>query len=799
MRENLDKTSLEISEALPAFYVPYASYVIQSRALPDARDGLKAGARFILYAQYKNKITYKDKRRKGTATKSAAMMFSPHGDAAIYETAVRMSQDFSMRYPLMDTHGNNGSIMHNNDYAADRYLEMRGGEIALEMTSLLQKETVDKWKLNYTEEEYYPTYLPTTFPTLLVNGTYGIGVGIASSIPPHNLNDVSNAILTYIDNPSATFDELYCPIDFPTGGIIVNENEVKESLKTGKGTAAVVRSVVDYDDKNHELIVHEIPYMTFTASLTASIQAAIDENGIPGIDSVYDGTTETPEINIKLTKGANPERVLKLLFKHTPLQNYYSINMNALDNGCEPKQFGWVELVSTYVNHLKNVLRRSYEYDYKIIKDRLEILDGLITAILNIDDVVEIVKTSKSKQIAKDALIERFTLTERQVDAILVLKLSSLVNLELQKLKDEQAEKEKEAARLCGILNAEEKFNNEVKKEVIRIKEKYGDERRTKCINLDYKQKGDEIEPIEEKELLIYYTNLGNIFTQESTTLMRTRRGTKGTKIKLANNEVIENVISDTNIGNLLVFTNKGLMYHIATDELSTGVKTNLTQYFNFMPDEYITAITTYNIDYNNTYFIFITKNGMIKKTSSVEYNAQRRGAIKAINLNGDDEVITVLFVKDENVGLLTKQGNYVIIKTTDISAIGRAAKGIKAINLNADDCVIDAKTIKNSDKYMLSISKNGFIKKTSMNEFPVCNRGIKGKKISAIKDNDNVLKFLTFSEDCDIIIVSKRKTICFSTAEIKETSRISIGVKSINLDEQDNIRDVKKYIGGMT
>lgn len=793
MRENLNKASLEISEALPEFYVPYASYVIQTRALPDARDGLKAGARFILYAQYKNKITYKNKRRKGTATKSAAMMFSPHGDAAIYGNAVRMSQDFSLRYPLIDTHGNNGSLMHNNDYAADRYLEMRSGKIADEMTRLLPKETIDKWKLNYTEEEEYPTYLPTTFPNLLVNGNFGIGVSLASSIPSHNLNDVSEALIKFIDNPEATFDELYCPIDFPTGGIVINENEVKESLKNGFGRAAIVRAVVDFDQDKNELIVRELPYMVFSSNATESIQAAIDEGKIGGIESVFDGTDyDGVKIVIKLSKGANYERVLKQLYKHTMLQSSFSINMNALDLGKFPKMFGWIDLIKSYANHLKNIIRKSFEFDLRQIQARIHILDGLITAILNIEDVVEIIKNAPTAAIAGSRLGETFNLSEKQCDAILALKLSRLANLELQKLEKERQEKQREKERIENILNNEELFNVEIKNEIIRIQREYGDERKTKNISLNFSSQEEDAEPIEEKQLLIYYTNLGNIYTQESTTLLRSRRGAKGNKIKLANNEFAENVITDSNLGNLLVFTNKGQMYHIATDELPINAKVNISQLFNLTLDEHPTAITTLSNN-NFKYFIFITKSGMIKKTKTQEYLSRRGCSIKAINLKDNDEVVSVIFANDDNVGILTNNGNFVIINTEEIGAIGRAAQGVKAIKLAPNDFVIDAKKVNRDDKFLITLSKNGLIKKASLKEFPVCNRGIKGKKISEVKDTDNIIKFLTLDKDYDIIIVSKKKTIKFSTAELREISRGAAGVRSIIFDKDDCAQDLKR------
>ena len=786
-------TEWEIKDALQAFYTPYASYVIQTRALPDARDGLKMGARFILYSQYKDKLTYKEKRRKAVATINAAMRFSPHGDSSILGTAVRMSQDFSLRYPVIEVQGNNGSIISGDDYSQQRYLEMRGNEIAWEMTQLLSKDTIDEWKPNYTNEEEYPTVLPTKFPYGLVNGSFGIGVACASSLPPHNLNDVCRALVTLLDNPDATFEDIYCPVDFPTGGTIINEDEVKESLKHGTGRAAIVRATVDYDEKTNELKVKEIPYMTFTSTITKSITKALEEGKLTGISGIIDETDfDGCKISIQLNKGVNVERILKLLYKNTALQSSYSINMNMLENGKVPKLFTWKESLEAYLQHLRTILVKAYQFDLDKLEKRIHILEGLVIAFQNLDEIIEIIKTSKDDKAAAAKLTSAYSLSEIQAKAILDMKLSKLTNLEISKLKKELNEKTTEANNIKNILSHEDNIKKEMAKEINRIKDTYGDERRTKNITLNFSSKEEDAEPVEEKQLLIYYTNLGNIYTQESTTLLRTRRGAKGSKIKLANNEFVENVITDSNIGNLLVFTNKGQMYHLATDELPIGSKINVRQLFEFSTNEQPTAITSLS-DKNVQYFIFITKNGMIKKTSAKEYFSRRGKSIKAINLKDDDEVVNVIFTNSSNVGILTNNGNFVIIETEEITPIGRASIGVKAIKLSPNDFVIDAREIKKEDKYLITLSRAGLIKKTSLSEFPACNRGIKGKKISEVKENDTIVKFLTFNEDCDIMIVSDKKAIKFSTTEMRELSRAAIGVKSISLAENDYARDLKR------
>ena len=779
----------EVSDALQAFYVPYASYVIQTRALPDARDGLKSGARFILYSQFKDKLTYKEKKRKAVATVNAAMRFSPHGDASILGTAVRMSQEFSLRYPVIEVQGNNGSYLSGDDYSQARYLEMRGNKIAWEMTYLLNKNTIDDWKLNYTEEEEYPTVLPSKFPYALVEGSFGIGVACSSSLPPHNLNDVCDAVVKLIHNPDIDFEEIYCPIDFPTGGTIINESMVKESLKNGSGKAALVRATIDYDSDHNELIVTEIPFMTFTNTIVKSISKAIDEGYLTGVESVIDGTDfDGCKIYIQLTKGANVNKVLKLLYKHTALQSSFSINMNMLEDGKIPKLFTWKEAMQAYINHLRNIIIKAYKFDLEKLLKRIHILEGLIIAYQNIEDVVKLIRAAASTSDAKIGLIKTFKLSDEQADAILKMKLSSLTHLEIEKLEKEKNEKEIEANKIKEILSTEENIKKEMIKDIMSIKEQYGDARRTKNIDLDFSSEAEDAEPIEKKELLIHYTNLGNLYTVESTTLLRTRRGTKGTKVKLAANEVITQTLRDDNFSSLLVFSNKGTMYHIATDDLPLNSKINIAQLFEFKPDENPTALTTIQKRDNIDYFIFITKQGMVKKTLAKEYNVRKGRNIKAINLKEGDEVIKVLFVNNEDISLLTNNGNFIRFATDEITPIGRAAAGVKGVKLNEGDFVVSAYVTPAQGKFLVTVSENGIIKKTSLDEYPIGSRAIKGRKISEVKDKDKIVDYLILNEDHDIIIIVNKKTIKINTSELRELSRSAIGVKGVDLKDNEKV-----------
>lgn len=778
----------EVSDALQAFYVPYASYVIQTRALPDARDGLKTGARFILYAQYKDKLTCKDKRRKAVATINGAMRYSPHGDASILGTAVRLSQEFSLRYPIIEVQGNNGSYMSGDDYSQARYLEMRGNEIAYEMTELLNKNTIDDWKLNYTEEEEYPTVLPSKFPFSLVNGSFGIGVACSSSVPPHNIKDVTKALEILINNPNATFEELYCPIDFPTGGIIINENEVKNSLKNGTGKAALVRAKIEYDSDNHELIVNEMPYMTFTNNAVASISKAIEEGLLLGVESVYDGTDfDGCKIVIKLTKNANVEKVVKLLYKHTILQNSYSINMNMLDNGKTPKLFTWKESMEAYLQHLKIVMVKAYQYDLEKLLERIHILEGLIIAFHNIEELVKDIRKSINSDEAKSNIMSKYSLSDKQADAILKMRLSSLTHLEIEKLENEKNDKVTKANNIKEILNSEEKIKQEMINEMHRLSDKYGDERRTKNINLEFKDDNDE-EPIEEKELLIHCTNLGNIYTQETSTLLTQKRGGKGVRIKLQKGETIINTIEDNNLSSLIIFTSLGKMYAMSTDDLLINSKVNLYNQFDFEENEKITTITTFQKKDLVKYYIFITKNGMIKKSLSKEYTIRKGKSIKAINLKDGDSVVNVCFCNDDKVGLLTSAGNFVIIDTAEINAIGRVSMGVKGVKLIGDETVISGKVIPDMTKEILSITERGKMKKSEYNDFGISNRGVRGSKIQKINDDDKIVDFIPIVNNKEVTIISSQNILKINLEEIKTSNRLSVGVKGIEIKENEKV-----------
>lgn len=787
--------SKEIKEAVPEAYLPFSAYVIQTRALPDARDFLKSGGRYILWSQYFNKNTYDKNRKKGADIVGGVMHWNPHGDSGIWGNIVRFAKPFSMRYPLEDAKGNVGTMTAGDDYAAPRYLELRSSELAAEFTRLIKKDTIDKWNINFTGEDKYPSVFPTLFPNF-VNGNTGIGVGCVSSIPSFNLKEAINSLKILVKNPDADYDEIYIAPDFPTGAVIINANEVKESLRTGRGKAVKLRAVLEYDDKENAIEVKEIPYQVFTNRIMGEIELAIEENRLSGIKSYYDGTDRScgkygTKIVIYLNKGVNVQRICRQLYKETSLQSSFTICQLMLENGEKPKEYGLKEIMLSYLNHAMSCLKKSYIYDYKKLQKAILINEGYLVAIANIDDFVAHIKNANDEQEVITIFKEKYGLLEEQSKAIIELKLRRLMKLESLKINKDLEKQRVELKTLDNLINNKEAFEESFIKELDRIENKWGDNRRTKLLNLDFSSEEEDAEPIEKKELLIYYTNHNNIYTQESTTLITTRRGRKGSKVKLGKNEVIVQTINDNNLSELLAFTNTGKMYSTYTSELPINAKINCSQLFELEDNEYITTLTTMERKEKAKYLIFVTKNGIIKKTKTSEYQKKRGKSLKAINLKDDDEVLNIYPIDNEKVGFLTSDGNCIIIETENISPIGRAAAGVKGIKLNDGAQVIDSQIIENQDKFLIAVSKKGYIKKMNLSDIGIATRGTKGKKIQKLDDDDMTVKMLTINTDCDIIINTKGRVIKINSSEISLLSRDAAGTKSMNLEENEQIQDM--------
>ena len=776
----------EIKPIIEKSFTQYSGAVLQSRALVDVRDCLKPSARQIFYSMVLHKLTSKYPHKKTHNAVGLAMAdFYVHGDASCEGVVMRAGQDFAMRYPLVDIKGNKGSLIESGNWAAPRYTESRLSKIANLLFNDIDKDTISDWRDNYDDTKKYPSVLPTKGFYNIVNGTQGIGIGMASSLPEFNLGEVNRALVKLLWNPNCDFEDIYCCPDFATGAILLNESEVKESLKTGKGKACKLRSVVEYDDKERCLTVKEIPYGVYTNTICGQLEEIINGIENPGIERFNDLTGSTPNIKIYLKRGANPDRTLRFLYKNTSLQYYFSINMTMLENGRFPRVFSWKEALQSYLDHEKEVYVRGFNYDLKKIKKRLHILEGLIKAINMIDKVVELIRNSESTASASEGLQSLLSIDSDQAAAILDIKLARLARLEINKLEKEQTELTNEKDRIENILNNEELLKKEIERDLNEVARKYGDERRTKVMNLSFSDTEDE-EPIEKKELNIYLTNKGNLYTNESSTLYTQRRGGRGVNLKMDKDEYIITSQTSSNENMLLAFSNKGKVYSLNLAEFPTKGRVNIGEFFILTDNEYLINIAPCERIPKYKSVIFVTKNGMIKKTDFNDYRIKKSNGVIATKLKDDDELVSTLLINDEQVGFLTNSGYFLIINSETINSTGRATMGVKGIKLSDKDYVVSARKIKNNAKEIITISKKGIISRTDVDDFGIGNRATKGCKVQKLKEEDSMADFLPINDKKDITIVSTKGLITLNKDSIPKTSKGSVGIigKKINNKE---------------
>ena len=765
-----------LKEVIQESFTQYSGAVLQSRALVDVRDCLKPSARQIFYCLYTDKfLPSKPFKKTLKAIGSAARMYI-HGDSSCEGVIMRAGQPFAMRYPLIEVEGNEGSLMSSGSWAAPRYTASRLSEFSVRLFNDIDKNTIKEWRDNYDDTEQYPSVLPTKGFYNIVNGTMGIGIGAASSIPQFNIKEVNHALEVLLLNPDATFDEIYCAPDFATGALLLNEGEVKEALKTGQGAACKLRSVVEWDSTERCFIVSQIPYSVYTNTICGELEEILnDELNNPGIERFNDLTGVDPLIKIYLTKKANPDRVLKYLYKNTSLQSYFGINMTMLDDGRYPKVFGWKTALQAHIDHEKIVYRRGFEFDLAKIEKRIHILDGLLICIANIDEVVKVIKTSTSTAAASKELQKRFLLDDEQAKAVLDMKLSRLANLEVKKLEDEREKLQVEAARIHKILESEELFNQELINGWREIAQKFGDARRTQILNVE----NESDEPTEKKQLSLSFTNKGAVFVTETSSLYSQRRNGIGTKLKLEKNEILVDNIIGENTETILFFTNKGNYYHMKMGEFTVGEKQYLANYFSIGDNETLTAAVGINPNNAAKNIVFVTKNGLIKKSKLSEYNMKRNIGALAIKLDTDDEIVSILILEDEKIGIMSKCGQFIMVTTSPIKSIGRVTRGIIGMKLAAGDEIMTARVIPNNTTHLFSISTDGYGKSTSINEFSVTGTNTKGVKIQKA---ENMCDFIPIVTQSDILINSNTTQIRIKNSEIPIQSRGTIGVKLIKL-----------------
>ena len=761
-------------------FIQYSGAVLQNRALIDVRDGLKPSARQIFYSMLLNKLT-SDKPYKKTANAVGMAMadFYIHGDSSCEGVIMRAGQPFAMRYPLIDVKGNAGSLIESGNWAAMRYTESRLSKIANLLFTDINKDTVDEWRDSYDNTKQYPAVLPTKGYYNICNGTMGIGIGMACSVPQYNLKEMNRVLEYLLLNPTCDFNDIYIAPDFATGAVLLNEDEVKESMKNGKGFACKLRSVVDYDKKENCFVVTEIPYSVYTNTICGELENIINNEENPGIDRFNDLTGKTPLIKIYLTKKANPNKVLKYLYKNTSLQSYYSINFTMLDKGRFPKVFTWKEMLQAHIDHEKEIYRRGFEFDLRKIEERLHIIEALLKVIEDIDRVVHIIKTSESPMKARERLAAEYKLDDIQTKAILDMKLSRLAHLEVEKLKSEKLKLEKERNSIYNIINNEELFNNELIKGWREVANKFGDARRTQILNIS---KDDE-EPTEKQELLINLSNQNNIYVTTTSTLYTQKRGGVGNKFKMSKGEYVIATASGTNLDTVLLFSNNGNCFHLTASELPFEEVIPIESLIEIGTNEKIKQLVFLNKKKQKEHIIFFTKKGILKKSKLSEYNIKRRNGVKALNLDNDDEIVSILFVDDERVGMMTARGQFVVCETKDIRAIGRVARGVKGITLNKDDVLVSAKAIPQNIKEYLSVSEKGYIKRTDAKDFSITGRATKGSKIHALKDSDDkLIDFVPLVTEREVIIVSSRSQIKINLNEVNLLSKGAQGTRSMKL-----------------
>jgi DNA gyrase subunit A len=781
---------MELTPIIKESFSQYAGAVLQSRALVDVRDCLKPSARQIFYCLYTDKFIHSKPFKKTLKGIGSAMRMYIHGDSSCEGVIMRAGQPFAMRYPLVEVEGSYGNLMESGNWAAPRYTASRLSDISNYLFEDIVKDTINEWRDNYDDTEQYPAVLPSKGFYNIVNGTMGIGIGMSSSIPQFNLRELNEALIKLLWNPDCSFEDIYCAPDFATGGILLNEEEVKESLKNGNGKSCKLRSVISYDNKERCLIVTEIPYSVYTNTICGELEKILESEENPGIDRFNDLTGSTPLIKIYLSRRANPDKVLKYLYKNTSLQYYYGINMTMLENGRYPKVFTWKEALQSYLNHEMSVYRQGFIFDLNKIKNRIHIIEGLLKAISILDEVIALIKGAADTRSASLGLQKIFGFSEEQAKAILDIKLARLAKLEINKLEKEKNDLEKERDRIENILHNEELLKKEIEKGLQETAKKFGDGRRTKILNIE----NQEDEPTEIRSLLINLTNQNNIFVSETSSLYSQRRGGVGNKFKLNDGEYVISTLSAESSDTILFFSQVGNFYHYQAGAIPLEEKIPVETLFMIKSFEYIRAITSFNPKNSKRNIIFFTRNGMMKKSLLSEYNIKRAGGMRAIDLAQNDELCSIIFTDEEKVGILTEKGQFLICETKDVRPVGRITKGVKGIKLNEGDFVISAKIITNTAKQIVSITRKGYIKRTPLSEFNVTGRYTKGGKLQKFKDeSDWLVDFLPVEDEKEVIIVSTSASIKVKLTDIALLGKNAQGSQSIKMREKDCVVGLSK------
>ena len=789
-RDRLEENNI-VSE-IESSFIEYSMSVIISRALPDLRDGLKPVHRRIIYDMLENGLTPDKKHRKSATIVGDVMgKYHPHGDSSIYEAMVRMAQDFNYRYLLVDGHGNFGNIEYPRA-AAYRYTESKLAKISMELLRDINKNTVN-FVPNYDDSTEEPEVLPSRFPNILVNGTMGIAVGMATNIPPHNLGEVIDGCVAYIDNPEITVTELMQYIkgpDFPTAGVILGNSGIKRAYESGRG-AITIRGMATVEETHnkHRIVITELPYQVNKKALIQRIGELVRDKVIDGISNLSDESAlEGIKIVIDVKKEANANVVLNNLYKHTQLQTSYGINFLMLVDG-SPRTLGLREIIEKYIDHQKHVIYRRCQFDLKRYKDRLHILDGLKIALDNIDRVIKIIRESADDDEAKAGLMSNFALSEVQSQAILDMRLKRLTGLEKSKIEEEIAELEKLVKELEEILASEEKILEVIKTEMLEIKDKYADERRTHIdmTAIDYIE-DESLIPVE--NVVITLTNKGYIKRLPADTYKTQNRGGMGVKGMATNEEdFVEHLINATSHDYILMFTNMGKVYRIKGYEIpeysrqSKGLP--IINLLSLDKDEKVTSLLKISNDDEYKCLVFATKNGLIKRTDISEFDSIRTNGKKFITLKDNDELVSVKKTTgNDEILMASSNGRMVRFNESAVRIMGRSASGVRGINL--DGGILVGMEIVEPNEYVLVITEKGYGKKTPVDEYRITNRGGKGvKTVNITEKNGSIVSFKTVDDSKDLMIITDSGIIIrLAVDKISTMSRVTQGVKLINLKE---------------
>ncbi|NMC68165.1 MAG: DNA topoisomerase (ATP-hydrolyzing) subunit A [Spirochaetales bacterium] len=794
-------TIVPIQDEIENSYLVYSLSVIVGRAIPDIRDGLKPVHRRILYSMYDQSITY-DKATKKCARIVGDVLgkYHPHGDQAIYETLVRMAQPFSLRYPLVYGQGNFGSI-DGDTPAAMRYTEAKLEKITEQLLGDLDKETVP-FRKNFDESLDEPEVLPAQFPNILVNGAEGIAVGMTTSIPPHNLNDVIDSLLCLIDNPSITCEELLRYIkgpDFPTGGIIIADDEMKNMYLSGKGRVLLrARITIEKQEDGEAIIINDIPYQENKALIVKRIAQLARDGVIEEIANLRDESDQRGiRVLIKVKKGKKPEVVIAKLYKYTSLQKYYNANFIAIHQ-TEPKSYDLKEILKDYFEFRRQIFINKYNYLLRKAKDRLHILEGLLIALDNIDKVIATIRKSQDTTTAKNSLMSLFGLTKIQAEAILDMRLQKLTNLESYKIREEHQQILKEIDRIENILKDDFSINNEIKNELIKIKENFGDERKTKIIS-GVESEDYNLDVIKE-EVVVILTKNGYVKRVSSTKFKTLNRGSKGQKgVQLEEGDTVKTILHGYTTDNLVFITSKGRAYHLMINDIPDSEfrhhGEHITSFLKLEDDENINSINIVNEFPQDSYFIFITKKGIIKKMELTLINTRKSTGINCIRLvEGDVVVDSIIMKNDEEVIIVTAFGYICRFSINLINDIGRTAMGVKGVSLSDGDYVVNM-TKAEKEKHILIVSERGYAKRIPHEQIRLTNRGVKG--VLCISNREKAGKILTVTnvtkDDIIVLITKKGKTFKTLVSKIKVQNRNTLGIKLLSLDSDDLLSDISK------